>query len=65
VHKIVKHNGQNIEYNSISGCEVWVAKEKIKIMFRSGKFADGIENVKTKGRTNKIINELSFLDYVG
>ena len=35
VHEIVKNNGQNIEYNSLPGCEMWRVKEKIKVIFWS------------------------------
>ena len=41
VHEIVKNNGQNEEYNSISGCEVCGAKEKIKLIFHSRNLSDG------------------------
>ena len=40
-HVVVKNNGQNTEYNSIQGCEVWGAKEKIKVIFCSRKLSDG------------------------
>jgi hypothetical protein len=41
VHEIVKNNGQNIECNSIPGCEVWGSKEKFKIIFWSRNLSDG------------------------
>ena len=57
----MKNNGQNIEHISIPGCEVRGPKEKIKVIFWSMKLSDGALNVKTKGRTNKLMNELNVL----
>ena len=48
VHKIVKNNGQNIEHSSISGCEVWGAKEKNKIIFWNKNLSDGGNTWKQK-----------------
>jgi len=64
VHEIVKNNGQNIEHISIPGYEVRGPKEKINIIFWSMKLSDGALNIKTKGRTNKFMNELSVLAHV-
>jgi len=61
----VKSNGQNIQYISIPGCEVQGPKEKIKIIFGSMKLSNGALNAKTKGRTNKLMNELSVLAHIG
>jgi len=41
VHEIVKNNGQNVEYNSITGCEMWVSKENINVKFWSRNLSDG------------------------
>jgi len=60
----VKSNGQNIQYISITGCEVQGPKEKIKIIFGSMKLSNDVLNVKTKGRTNKLMNELIVLAHV-
>jgi hypothetical protein len=59
VHEIMKNNGQNIGSNCIAGCELWGAKWKIKVIFWSRNLSDGTYHVKTKGRTNKLINDLS------
>ena len=65
VHENVKNNRQNVEYNSVTGWKVWGAKEKIKIIFWSRNLSDSNQQVKNKGRTNKLMNELSVLAYAG
>ena len=60
----MKNNGQNIEHISIPGWKVRGPKEKIKIIFCSMNLSDGALNVKTKERTNKLINELNVLPQI-